>query len=61
MLGFDRVVTNPRIFGPPSSAKDAFTFLDALIDQPGCAVLRGWVTADTDFGRFAPELRWRHL
>jgi toxin-antitoxin system PIN domain toxin len=98
MHGFVRVSTNPRIFGQPSSVKDAFTFLGALIERPGCTVLRPgpghwaifqklclkpgvrgklvsdaahaalaieygceWVTADTDFGRFAPELRWRHL
>jgi predicted nucleic acid-binding protein len=35
MHGFVRVVTNPRILDPPSSAGDAFTFLDALIDRPG--------------------------
>jgi uncharacterized protein len=98
MHGFVRVVTNPRIFDPPSITKDAFTFLNALIERPGCTVLRPgpghwaifqklclkpgvrgklvsdaahaalaveygceWVSADTDFGRFAPELRWRHL
>jgi hypothetical protein len=98
MQGFLRVVTNPRIFDPPSSATDAFAFLEALMEQPQCNVLRAgaghwaifrrlcrqsgvrgklvadavhaalaieygceWVTADTDFGRFAPVLRWSHL
>ena len=98
MHAFVRISTDSRIFGSPSSVREAFTFLDALIERPGCAVLRPgpghraifqklclkpgvrgklvsdaahaalaieygceWVTADTDFGRFAPELRWRHL
>ena len=96
--GFVRVVTNPRIFDPPSTAKQAFRFLDALIARPACSVIRPgpdhwgifrqlcekgdvkgklvadaahaalaiesgceWVSADTDFARFAPLLRWRHL
>lgn len=29
----------------------------ALAIESGCT----WVTADTDFARFAPMLRWRHL
>lgn len=29
----------------------------ALAIESGCE----WVTADTDFARFAPVLRWRHL
>jgi uncharacterized protein len=29
----------------------------ALAIETGCE----WVTADTDFARFAPPLRWRHL
>lgn len=98
MHGFVRIVTNARIFDPPSTVGQAFKFLDALIAQPGCSVLRPgsnhwdifrqlcyqfnvrgklvadaahaalaietgceWVTADTDFARFAPPLRWRHL
>jgi len=98
MQGFVRIVTNPRIFDPPSTAAEALRFLNELTDRPRCAVLRAgsgnwaifeqlcrkdgirgklvadaahaalaieygceWVTADTDFGRFAPLLRWRHL
>ena len=98
MQGFVRISTHPRIFPQPLSVKDAFTFLGALIERPGCVLLRPgpgnwaifqklclkpgvrgkliadaahaalaieygceWVTADTDFGRFAPELRWLHL
>jgi toxin-antitoxin system PIN domain toxin len=98
MHGFLRIVTNPRIFDPPSSVAHAYRFLDALIARPGCCLIRPgvehwqifrrlcekgdlrgkivadavhaavaiesgceWVTADTDFARFAPELRWRHL
>ncbi|MDP9053763.1 MAG: type II toxin-antitoxin system VapC family toxin [Acidobacteriota bacterium] len=96
--GFLRVVTNPRIFDPPSTLEEAFLFLGALMERPGCCLIRTgprhwsifrrlcetgnlrgklvadaahaalalesgceWVTADTDFARFAPELRWRHL
>jgi len=29
----------------------------AVAIESGCE----WVTGDTDFARFAPELRWRHL
>jgi toxin-antitoxin system PIN domain toxin len=96
--GFVRIVTNPRIFEPPSTTEQAFKFLDALIALPGCTLIRAggkhwsifrhlcergkvkgklvadavhaalaiesgceWVSADTDFARFAPMLRWRHL
>ena len=96
--GFLRVVTNPRIFDPPSTPQQAFEFLDALLERPTCILMRPgkshwrifrqlcqdldvrgklvsdaahaavaiesgceWVTADTDFARFAPVLRWRHL
>jgi toxin-antitoxin system PIN domain toxin len=96
--GFLRIVTNARIFDPPSTMRQAFRFLDALIDLPTCSLIRAgenhwtifrdlcghdkvkgkhvadavhaalaiesgceWVTADTDFARFAPQLRWRHL
>ena len=98
MQGFLRIVTNPRIFDPPSTTTEALRFLRELIDRPKCAVLRAgtgnwaifeqlcrkesvrgklvadaahaalaieygceWVTADTDFVRFAPMLRWQHL
>ena len=96
--GFVRVVTNPRLFDPPSTIQQAFRFLDALLGRPTCSVLRPgpshwsifralchesgvrgklvtdaahaalaiesgceWITADTDFARFAPALRWQHL
>jgi toxin-antitoxin system PIN domain toxin len=98
LQGFIRVVTNARIFGPPSSSAQTFQFLDALITLPTCTLIRPgprhwpifrqlcedgklrgklvadashaalaiesgceWVTADTDFARFAPPLRWIHL
>ena len=98
LQGFLRIVTNHRIFDPPSTMQQAFRFLDALIEHPGCCLIRPgpghwkifrqlcedgklrgkivadaahaalaiesgceWVTADTDFARFAPPLRWRHL
>jgi uncharacterized protein len=96
--GFIRVVTNPRIFDPPSTSGQAMRFLDALLARPNCSLIRPgpshwsifrqlceageirgklvadavhaalaiesgceWVTADTDFARFAPTLRWRHV
>lgn len=96
--GFLRVVTNPRIFSPPSTMAEALGFVDTLVSLPHCHVLRAgpnhwrifrslceagafrgklvadaahaalaiesgceWVSADTDFARFAPQLRWRHL
>lgn len=98
LQGFLRIVTNPRIFDPPSAMREAFRFIDSLVTRPGCLVtrpgsehwnifrrlceerdLRGklvadaahaalaietgceWITADTDFARFAPPLRWRHV
>ncbi len=96
--GFIRVVTNARIFDPPSTSSQALRFLDALLARPNCSIIRPgpshwsifrqlceggeiwgklvadavhaalaiesgceWVTADTDFARFAPALRWRHV
>jgi toxin-antitoxin system PIN domain toxin len=96
--GFVRVVSNPRIFDPPSTSGVAFKFLEALIERPGCSLIRPgpdhwsifrqlcetarlkgklvadaahaalaiesgceWVSADTDFARFTPLLRWQHL
>lgn len=38
--GFIRVVTNPRIFDPPSTVNQAFRFLDALLARPTCTLLR---------------------
>jgi toxin-antitoxin system PIN domain toxin len=98
LQGFLRVVTNPRIFDPPSTVAEAVRFLDALMERPGCCLVRPgpdhwqiflglcltyrlkgkiladaahaalaietgceWVTADTDFARFSPGLRWVHL
>jgi hypothetical protein len=96
--GFLRIVTNARIFDPPSTVRQAFQFVDALAARPTCSLIRPganhwgifrrlvedgnlkgkivadavhaalaiesgceWVTADTDFARFAPLLRWHHL
>ena len=98
LQGFIRIVTNPRIFDPPSSTNQVFRFVDTLIERPGCCMIRPgpghwaifrqlceagklrgkivtdaahaalaiesgceWVSADTDFARFVPALRWRHL
>jgi len=97
LRGFLRVVTNPKIFDPPSMG-EAFQFIDALTARQTCSMIRPgpqhwsifrrlcedgnlrgklvadaahaalaiesgceWVSADTDFARFAPPLRWRHL
>jgi hypothetical protein len=96
--GFVRIVTNPRIFEPPSTAAQAFRFIDAILARHTCSLIRPgprhwgifrqlceggrlkgkivadavhaalaiesgceWVTADTDFARFSPLLRWQHL
>jgi len=98
LRGFLRVVTNSRIFEPPSTMAQALRFLDALISRPGCVLIRPgpnhwtifrqfcesgvvrgkmvadaahaalaiesgceWVSADSDFARFSPRLRWQHL
>ncbi len=96
---FVRIVTNPRIFNPPSTTLQAFQFIDALLSRPKCVLIRPgpshwkiyrqlcgagttlqgkltadaahaalaieygceWITSDTDFGRFAPLLRWQHF
>jgi toxin-antitoxin system PIN domain toxin len=96
--GFIRVVTNSRIFNPPSTPAQVFQFIDALLERPNCTMIRPgvehwaifrqlcergklkgkivadavhaavaiesgceWVTADSDFVRFKPTLRWVHL
>ena len=96
--GFVRVVTNPRIFAPASTPRQAFQFAEQLLTRPNCTLIRPgpehwdifrglceergligklaadavhaalaiesgceWVSADTDFARFSPPLRWRHL
>ena len=96
--GFLRIVTNPKIFDPPSTVTQALAFVDELIARPTCTLIRPgpghwqlfrdlcrranlrgklvadavhaalaietgceWVTADTDFSRFSPPLRWKHL
>lgn len=98
MHGFVRVVTNPKIFDPPSTLAQAFEFLDELMSRRQCTILRPgpehwrlyrmlseqkdargklstdavhaalavefgceWVSADTDFARFVPTLRFQHL
>jgi toxin-antitoxin system PIN domain toxin len=96
--GFVRIVTNPKIFNPPSTLAQALQFIDALLSRPKCVMMRPgpghwkiyrqlceagalhskltadaahaalaieygceWISADTDFARFAPPLRWQHL
>lgn len=38
--GFLRLVTNPRIFRPPSTMKEALRFIDSLIERPGGSLIR---------------------
>lgn len=94
---FLRIATNRRLFDPPSTAAQAFAFIDALAKRPNCVLVRPgpnhlsifrqlceqhelkaklvadaahaalaiehgceWVSADTDFARFGPQLRFRH-
>jgi toxin-antitoxin system PIN domain toxin len=40
LSGFVRIVTNRRIFRPPSSLQAAFTFCEQLLAQPGCVPVR---------------------
>lgn len=98
LQGFIRVVTNPKIFKPPSTLAQALAFIDALLARPHCVMLRPlgrhwrifrelcetrsvrskltadtahaalaietgceWISADSDFARFSPPLRWQHL
>ena len=34
------MVTNPRIFDPPSTTREAFQLIDALVARPQCLVTR---------------------
>src|ERR1700736_2682139 len=38
--GFLRIVTNARIFDPPSTMEQALQFLDALMARQGCTMIR---------------------
>ena len=40
LSGFIRIVTNGRIFRPPSSVEAALTFCTQLLEQPGCVPVR---------------------
>jgi toxin-antitoxin system PIN domain toxin len=40
LQGFVRIVTNPKIFDPPSTLSQAFAFIDALRTRPQCVMLR---------------------
>ena len=55
LQGFIRVVTNPRIFNPPSTTQQAFEFVDSLTELPGCVIIRPGPTTGKSFGVFA---RW---
>ena len=50
LSGLVRVVTNPRIFSPPSALDEVFVAI-----EHGCTM----VSTDSDFDRF-PGLRWQH-
>jgi toxin-antitoxin system PIN domain toxin len=38
--GFLRVVTNPKVFDPPAPVERAIGFLEALLGQPNCVIVR---------------------
>ena len=40
LSGFVRVVTHPRVFDPPDTLEQAFTFCDYLLTQPHALVLQ---------------------
>ncbi|MBN1947539.1 MAG: type II toxin-antitoxin system VapC family toxin [Bradymonadales bacterium] len=42
LSGFVRIATNPRLFDPPSTMKQALEFVAILRSQPNCV----WLTAD---------------
>ncbi len=39
LSGFVRVVTNPRIFNPPSTLERSFAFISALLERPTARVV----------------------
>ena len=39
MVGVARIATNPRIFRPPSSLDEVFSFMKELIDRPNARLL----------------------
>ena len=39
LSSFVRIVTQPRIFSPPSSLDEAFAFADVLRNQPHCVLM----------------------
>lgn len=39
LSGFLRIVTNPRVFTPPSLLEDALRFAKQLRDQPNCVAI----------------------
>lgn len=39
MASFLRLVTNPKVFATPATTQQAIGFLDALLDNPGVAIL----------------------
>jgi toxin-antitoxin system PIN domain toxin len=40
LQGFLRVVTNRRIFSPPSTTAQAWRFIDSLLERPQCTLVR---------------------
>lgn len=39
MASFMRLVTNPKVFATPATTQQAIAFLDAVLDNPGVAIL----------------------
>ena len=39
LSGFIRVVTNPRVFDPPSTLDQSFAFVSALVERPAARIV----------------------
>lgn len=39
LAGFLRIVTNPRVFGPPSTLDESFEFVRALTERPNARIV----------------------
>ena len=40
MSGFVRIVTNKKIFSPPSTIQESFAFIEQLRGRPTCRIIR---------------------
>ena len=39
LSGFVRIVTNPRIFAPPSTLDESFAFISSLVERPTARII----------------------